>query len=128
MRSRPTPGSGRAGATVLAALLLLSVPGGAAGQELVGPPLPAWTEGWSPLGGVAAGPRTLPAPAPGLGLLTAPVPRTGGFWTGGNPASLRREVGDAWTSAQATRRAADGDYRRPLDPISERDRRLEALS
>lgn len=128
MRSRTTPGSGRAGAAVLATLLLLSAPGGAAGQELVGPPLPAWTEAWSPLGGVAAGPRTLPAPAPGFGLLTAPEPRTGGFWTGGNPASLRREIGDAWTSARATRRAANGDYRRPLDPSSERDRRLEALS
>lgn len=103
-------------ATLAAQMVPASGPGLAPGR---------WLDGWSPLRPLA----DLPRPAPGAGfgipgLLTAPAPRTGLFWTTGNPAALPFEVADAWSGYRVETAAAEGEYRRPLDPRREERTRL----
>ena len=115
-------------ATLFIAILLPAVPRPAVGQA-VGPvagatllsPGPADERAWSALAPLTDLTRALPIADAALpALLIAPAPRIGLLWTAGNPAALPLEVTDSWTTFNAERSSADGDYRRPLDPGTDR--------
>jgi hypothetical protein len=96
-------------------------------SEAGGDPAPAWMRAWSPLSPVADLPRVVPGNelrVPGLGL--RPPPRSGLFWSAGNPAALAAEIADAWSAYGYETRGEDGAYRRPLDPGEESGWRLAA--
>jgi len=81
----------------------------------------AWLSDWSPLAGTADLPRQSPGFAATLpSLLTQPGPRVGLFWTAGNPASLPFETRDSYAQIRAGYDRNSGDYRRPLDPGTDR--------
>lgn len=100
----------------------LSVATGSAGQATSSPATvlnnaaPAWMTNWSPLRRIADLPRELPGASRFAGLLSAPAPRVGEFWTAGNPGALGREVHDSRADFRFDWRGASGDYIRPLDP------------
>jgi len=50
-------------------------------------------------------------------LLTAPPPRIGLFWGGGNPAALPQETRTKFADVRLTTADDAGSYRRPLDPV-----------
>jgi Family of unknown function (DUF6850) len=91
--------------------------------------VPAWLEAWSPLQWTAELPRGLPS---AVGSLPRPVlwglPRTGQFWSAGNPAALPFELSDNRSVYRGTEARASGDYRRPLDPQSSTDAGLSAVA
>lgn len=128
MGLQPGRRGGGGPARAWAAALLLAAAAPVAAQGLAGAPFGDVARGWAPLRPIAAAPRRLPAPLAGPSLLLGPVPRAGTFWTAGNPAGLAREVEESWTAFSARQATADGDYRRPLDPVRRTNRRLEALS
>jgi hypothetical protein len=115
---------------VLGLALTATVPQALHAQSASGPgsdPGADWLAAWSPLRPVVDLPRLMPGTTlPMPGLLTAPAPRAGLFWTAGNPAALVAEQGDGWNAFQLEALSADGDYRRPLDPGTEEGTRLSA--
>lgn len=87
-----------------------------------------WLRAWRPLALTADLPRDLPAlQLPFPFLLSRPAPRTGLFWSAGNPAGLTFEVENTWSGFQASAREASGDYRRPLDPGTVSRRQLSGV-
>ena len=121
-------------AGALAAAALLASPPAAQAQGLAEAPTgpegtaPGEASSWSFLGA----PDLIEPPAPRapvpLGLLTAPEPRTGLFWTGGNPAGLAHEVADPWTAFRTARSRTSGSFHRPLDPVAETGLGLSGIS
>ena len=105
-------------ACVLAALLAPGAAGGQSTDPLT--PLrdsgrPGWTAAWGPLAGLNADQRVLPS-APELpGLLDAPAPRVGQFWSAANPAALAYEVTGSWGEIRLRKGGERGTHRRPLD-------------
>jgi hypothetical protein len=89
----------------------------ALGQGAQRPPV-GWEGDPGPLAPVADLERTPPSAPEFPGLLTAPLPRAGLYWTAGNPAALPFEVWDRYTEVRAGVTDERGAYRRPLDPAS----------
>lgn len=113
-------------AALLAAALFGTAPGTATAQlQSVGPNVDSpdplgWLDVWSPLEEAGDLPRYLPeAKATLPKLLFRPLPRTGLFWTAGNPAGLADEVEGRRTEFVAGISGRRGAYRRPLDPGEE---------
>ena len=112
-----------------AALVLVTAllaPGAIMGQSLGasrapgGAELPDWLTRWSPIGLTGDLPRELPGHALAVpSVLTVPAPRTGAFWTAGNPAGLPWDVRDSYAQFRLAAKEDDGAYRRPLDPGSD---------
>ncbi len=100
-----------------------------AGAPLAAQDVPAWLQRWSPLLWTAELPRTLPS---AVGSLPDPLlwelPRTGQFWTAGNPAALPFELADNFSAYRAVEVRDEGDYRRPLDPARSTDVGLSAVA
>lgn len=98
----------------------LLTPVAAAAQQGEGGPgvaaAPEWLARWSPLRPVADLSRTLPGTPALPGLLTTPQPRTGLFWTAGNPAALPADAAEAWSGYRGEWSGSSGEFRRPLDP------------
>lgn len=107
--------------------------GGVAAQtaESVGreaDPTPAWLARWRPLESLADLTRTLPGARHELpDLLTRAAPREGLSWSAGNPAALAFEMDDTRADLGLSYDRDHGDYRRPLDPGSEANWRLEGM-
>jgi hypothetical protein len=96
------------------------------GMTLQSPGLQS-VSGWSPLRLAGTLSRTVTGATLSLpGLLTAPAPRSGLFWSTGNPAALLSEAVGAWSMYQLRHHSAKGTYRRPLDPDTESRVRLRA--
>ena len=103
------------------ALLMLFMPGAVDGQS--NDPLtplresgtPRWLAAWGPLGRLNADQRVSPSAPETPGLIDAPVPRVGLFWSTANPAALAYEVTDSWGEIRLRRGGESGAHRRPLD-------------
>jgi hypothetical protein len=122
-------------ATALASALGTSAGLGAgaplAAQDLGSRPtdVPAWLQAWSPLLWTADLPRILPSAAPSLpDPLLWGLPRTGQFWSAGNPAALRFELDDNFSAYRGIQAQESGGYRRPLDPQRSSDAGLSAVA
>ncbi|MGI8496688.1 MAG: hypothetical protein ACR2OG_03765 [Gemmatimonadaceae bacterium] len=76
----------------------------------------AWMSTWTPLSPIGDLPRRFPAAPPVPGLLVAPAPRMGLFWSAGNPGALAAEVDSAYAGFAVHHVALTGSYHRPLDP------------
>lgn len=75
---------------------------------------PLWS--WSTQGLVGEIPEGVAGVETGLfGLLVKPAPRSGLFWTAGNPGAIPWEVAEQWSSLAVERWAEEGSYRRPLE-------------
>jgi hypothetical protein len=74
-------------------------------------------------------PRTLPS---AVGSLPDPLlwgmPRTGLFWSAGNPAALPLELTDNFSAYRGIEAREAGDYRRPLDPERSTDAGVSAVA
>lgn len=121
------------GAVALAAALITAVVrvAPAAAQDLGSKPVdvPAWLQAWSPLLWTADLPRILPSAVPSLpDPLLWDLPRTGQFWSAGNPAALRFELEDNLSAYRAVQARESGSYRRPLDPERSSDAGLTAVA
>lgn len=105
----------------LCTLAALLAPGAAGGQSsdpltpLRDSHLPGWATAWGPLTGLNAGRRALPSTPEWPGLLDAPSPRAGHFWSAANPAALAHEVTDSWGAIGISKGSETGGHRRPLD-------------
>lgn len=103
------------------ALAALIAPGAAGGQSndpltpLRDADLPRWATAWGPLAGLSADRRALPAAPEWPGLLDAPFPRAGHFWSAANPAALAHEVADSRGAVGILKGGERGGHRRPLD-------------
>jgi len=116
--NRRSPGWG-----VIAITTALLLPRAVVGQTLGAPgapggaELPNWMTRWSPIGLTGDLPRRLPGHALAVpSLLTVPAPRTGPFWTAGNPAGIPWDLRESYTQFRLGAKQDDGTYRRPLDP------------
>ena len=119
----------RALATVMVTCATIAAP--LAAQDVRANPVdvPAWLDAWSPLQWTAELPRSLPS---AVGSLPTPLlwglPRTGQFWSAGNPAALPFELRDNLSAYRGIEARASGDYRRPLDPQSSVDAGVSAVA
>lgn len=87
---------------------------------------PPWLASWRPLESLGDLTRTLPGARHELpNLLSRAAPKTGLFWSVGNPAGLAFEMDDSRADLGLSYDRNEGDYRRPLDPGSEANWRLE---
>ncbi len=77
---------------------------------------PSWVRNWSPLAHRGDLPRSLPGLTSCGPRLFWGAPRTGVFWTGGNPAAAPGEMDDRRTDFLGGWASQRGSYRRPLDP------------
>ena len=118
---------------LVCALAALLAPGAASGQSndpltpLRDPGRPGWTTAWGPLASLNADQRVLPS-APELpGLLDAPAPRVGLFWSAANPAALAYEVPDSWGEIRLRKGGERGIHRRPLDAADYGTRQFSGL-
>lgn len=77
---------------------------------------PRWLAGWSALENQADLPRRLLGAGHAASAFLEGEPRTGLFWTGGNPAGLVDEISAPRTDFSGAWARQHGDFRRPLDP------------
>lgn len=77
--------------------------------------LPGWVTAWGPLARQNADHRVLPFVPALPGLLDAPPPRVGHFWSAANPAALAYEASDSWGTIRLRKGSEHGTHRRPLD-------------
>lgn len=100
---------------ILASLLFSAVP---LGSQLIAQHATAHArldEAWRPLGHRADLPRELPWSSATVSLLFH-EPRTGIFWSSGNPAALVDDIGERQTQYAIDVGRERGSWRRPLDP------------
>ena len=126
------PRRGRLAAVAALAAVYVGVAGSAAAQaQSYGPAgaasAPPWLVQWSPL----ADHSDLRREPLGSGLmpprlLELPAPKTGLFWTAGNPGAIPWEVVDRRAEFEAAVAGRSGAYRRPLEPGSRETLRLAA--
>jgi hypothetical protein len=119
----------RIAALALAGLILVTTRGQAQSWGLdADRDLPVWLRSWSALRSTADLPHRLPGAGTASSAFLFGPPRTGLFWTAGNPANLASELADARTDFTFGWGRQSGDYRRPLDPEASRLIQLQALS
>jgi hypothetical protein len=102
--------------SLLAGALIALGPADALRAQQPDPNSPGWMLHWSPLQRAGVLPRSAPLLHGASATLLGPAPRTGTFWSGGNPAGLAWETGASHAELGGRAAAAEGDFRRPLEP------------